>query len=268
MKKEKYRRRKKTGPKKKKKIIISIILLTLSLGSVIYFSIPFIKDYYDGWKDQQLLSKIKDYDSTKLTVDERLAQKPDIENLRQTYNEDIQGWIYIPGTNIDEPVVQGVNNWDYLYYNYDGSYNGLGAIFLDVKASPDMSMQTTFMFGHETYNGLKFSQIKKYLDKDFAKTYKRIYYFSKDKKQYTYEVLGIQLVESKNNLYIKENLKRSDEDTQYLIDTLKTFDNIDQSKVENLTKDDSILVLGTCVDNVDTGHRYYLVAKLVETTDY
>ena len=46
-------------------------------------------------------------------------------------NEDFIGWLNVPGTNIDEPVVQTDNNDDYLHTNFQGEYEYSGTLFAD-----------------------------------------------------------------------------------------------------------------------------------------
>lgn len=53
----------------------------------------------------------------------------DFDALAQT-NPEIVGWIYVPGTNINYPVVQTNNNSKYLNTLFDGTSNASGAIFL------------------------------------------------------------------------------------------------------------------------------------------
>lgn len=51
-------------------------------------------------------------------------------------NEDIVGWVYMPGTSIDYPIVQGENDEEYLQKDFTGSTSGLvhkGTIFLSAR---------------------------------------------------------------------------------------------------------------------------------------
>ncbi|OQB20339.1 MAG: Bacterial SH3 domain protein [Firmicutes bacterium ADurb.Bin182] len=50
------------------------------------------------------------------------------------YPEDVKGWIYVPGTNIDYPVMFGTNlhgsSWYYDQRNYTGSSDSKGSIYM------------------------------------------------------------------------------------------------------------------------------------------
>ena len=54
-------------------------------------------------------------------------------------NEDVVGWLYIAGTNINYPVVQGDDNKQYLNRLIDGKYNGAGSLFMDYRNASDLS---------------------------------------------------------------------------------------------------------------------------------
>lgn len=52
-------------------------------------------------------------------------------------NADFLGWLAIPDTTINFPVVQGRDNQHYLSHAFDGSYSVFGCPFLDNRTAPD-----------------------------------------------------------------------------------------------------------------------------------
>lgn len=90
----------------------------------------------------------------------------DFDALAQI-NSDIVAWIYIPGTNINYPVVQGRDNDHYLYYMFDGGYNRAGCIFLDVNVSADFSAPNSVLHGHNLMNGTMFASLVEYQKQAF-----------------------------------------------------------------------------------------------------
>ena len=78
----------------------------------------------------------------------------------EAINPDTVGWIYVPGTNINYPVVQGDDNTTYLTRLFDGSGNGSGTIFLDKDGTaPGMVDQQTTLYGHHMNNRTMFYEI-------------------------------------------------------------------------------------------------------------
>lgn len=90
----------------------------------------------------------------------------DFETL-QAINPDIIAWIYIEGTAINYPVVQGDDNGYYLKHLADGSYNGSGAIFMDYRNDSDFSDSHTIIYGHHMKNGTMFSGLDGYKKQAF-----------------------------------------------------------------------------------------------------
>ena len=98
--------------------------------------------------------------------DKTVWPQVDFEQLAQI-NPDVVGWIYIEGTNISYPVVQGKDNDDYLRRMFDGGYNRSGCIFLDADCDRDFSDRHTIIYGHNMKNNSMFSGLMDYKDQRF-----------------------------------------------------------------------------------------------------
>ena len=62
-------------------------------------------------------------------AEESLVPEIDFVSLKEI-NEDVVGWLYLPDTVINYPVVQGEDNSYYLKHLVDGSYNANGSLFV------------------------------------------------------------------------------------------------------------------------------------------
>lgn len=90
----------------------------------------------------------------------------DFDALRQI-NSDVVGWIYIPDTRVNYPVLQGRNNDQYLYRLMTGEYNAAGSVFLDAAVPPDFSRSNTPIYGHNMKNGSMFADVTGYKGQEF-----------------------------------------------------------------------------------------------------
>ena len=90
----------------------------------------------------------------------------DFEALAQV-NPDVVGWIYIPDTNINYPIVQGQDNDHYLTHMFDGKRNRAGAIFMDYRCDPYFFDRHTIIYGHHLKNKTMFSRLMRYKKQAF-----------------------------------------------------------------------------------------------------
>ncbi|MBE6876421.1 MAG: class B sortase [Ruminococcus sp.] len=82
------------------------------------------------------------------------------------------GWIYIPDTNIDYPVVQAKDNDFYLHNGFDGQYNyELGCPFLDYRCQHDFSGYTSIVYAHNIEDRAMFADVSLYKEKAFMQTH-------------------------------------------------------------------------------------------------
>ena len=75
-----------------------------------------------------------------------------------TEHSDSVAWLYIPGTNIDYPVMQSGDNDYYTRRAADGSYLYAGSLFMDYRCSSDFSDFNSVIYGHNMGNGTMFAR--------------------------------------------------------------------------------------------------------------
>lgn len=81
-------------------------------------------------------------------------------------NPDIVGWVQVPGTGIDYPVVQGTED-EYLHLAFDGTDSRAGTPFLDPLNSADFSDKVSFVYGHSLLDGSMFSELANYSEQGY-----------------------------------------------------------------------------------------------------
>lgn len=81
-------------------------------------------------------------------------------------NGDCIGWLSIDGTNISYPVMHTPSDpQKYLRRNFYGKYSQSGVPFLDGRC--DLQSSNLIIYGHNMRNGTMFSDLKRYVDRDF-----------------------------------------------------------------------------------------------------
>lgn len=105
-------------------------------------------------------------------------------------NSDIIGWLYIPETSIDYPILKGESDTEYLSKDVDGQYNPLGTIFTYADASETLTDARTILFAHNMLQYQMFGELKRYLDKDFRGKHEKIYIYT-EKKTMVLQVFSV-----------------------------------------------------------------------------
>lgn len=83
-------------------------------------------------------------------------------------NPDIYAWIYIPGTNVDYPILQHPDEKSYyLDHNIDGSEGYPGCIYTQNVNTKDWTDPNTVIYGHNMNDGSMFHDLHKFEDNVF-----------------------------------------------------------------------------------------------------
>ncbi len=179
----------------------------------------------------------------------------DLEALREV-NPDVLGWIWIPDTKINYPLMVGTDNEYYLNHTWDGNESLMGSIFLEHQNSSDLTDFNTMIYGHNMSNGSMFASLRNYSDEYFWNNHPYIYIRS-DEGVYRYEVFSQYITEVEGNAYGLE----------FATDRIKTLflneicgDSVVKTQIrpENT---DRILTLSTC-SGLDYSTRWVVHARM------
>ena len=105
-----------------------------------------------------------------------LAYRPSPEEavpVEKRISEDQTGWIAVPGTGIDFPVLQGSDNSEYLNRDPYGVFSYSGSIFLDYRNSADLSDGLSVIYGHHMSGGHMFGCLDAFRDREFLEEHAR-----------------------------------------------------------------------------------------------
>lgn len=113
---------------------------------------------------------------------ERPAAERNIQALI-TENADCIGWLSIDGTNISYPVMHTPSDpQKYLRRNFYGKYSQSGVPFLDGRCN--LQNTNLIIYGHNMRNGTMFSNLKKYVDRDFLNAHRTVKFETADGIRY------------------------------------------------------------------------------------
>ena len=183
-----------------------------------------------------------------------------------TQNRDTVGWLQIPGTSINNSVVQSHDNETYLRRNERREKDVYGCYFADYECSIGSREElspNTIIYGHsdlkDNPDGPRFSQLFRFTDPKFAKN-TPVIQFSTMQDFMNWQVFAV--------LYADLEFPFFYADPPGGIEKLAAAA-MEKSLYDygvTVGPDDHVLVLSTCTvkyGEKDTNHRFLVMAKLL-----
>ena len=139
---------------------------------------------------------------------ERPAAERNIQALI-TENADCIGWLSIDCTNISYPVMHTPSDpHKYLRRNFYGKYSQSGVPFLDGRC--DLQSSNLIIYGHNMRNGTMFSDLKRYVDRDFLNAHRTVKFETVDGIRYftVIEILRTDITDARYNHITAEDGSR------------------------------------------------------------
>ena len=90
----------------------------------------------------------------------------DLEAVK-AQNPDTVGWIILPDSRINYPIVKSKDNTEYLTTTFEGKTANSGAIFLDMYCPDDFNCDNAIVYGHNMKNGSMFRALNNMTDKEY-----------------------------------------------------------------------------------------------------
>ena len=168
-------------------------------------------------------------------------------------NPEAIAYVYAPGTELDEPVVQTGDNATYLDKTFDGGNEPyMGTVFMDTDNKKDFSDRLTWLFGHA--RGSKVGDHRMFNDVNY---YDKQEYFDQHpyvvietpERKYYYEAMCLVIVPETTAFY-----RTSFKDDKDFTTQLKKVYEDGQTKNPNIKikASDKYLVLSTCREEDET----------------
>ena len=178
-------------------------------------------------------------------------------------NPDMAGWINIPNTTLNYPVVQTPSESDYYLHRdfYDKSSRH-GTIFAHNSADLQKPSDIVTLYGHNMNDGSMFASLHKYASKEHYDTNPYIY-FDTLYEHRTYQIISVFEIDITKSDFAYHN---------YVDTNAFSFQNYITNCQELSLYDtgvsakygDKLLALSTCDNDYDNDNiRFVIVAKLV-----
>lgn len=160
------------------------------------------------------------------------------ESVRQidwdSLPDEVIAWVEVPGTNIDEPIVQATPDAPNAYLYKDVfDQGGYGTPYIDCECTIDSRF--VMVYGHHMSDGSVFADFASFSNEDYAREHNRIIVYKRSGETLELEVCAVDVVDAS-----RERL---------IIDQEESFENMMKSRdlvLSNLVETDQLFVFATC----------------------
>ena len=221
--------------KQKSKLLLDVIIIALIAISSFYLLFSMKENNNSYEKEMTNVISMVDDKSLEKGNQDKLVKLEEYQNYY--HNDDIIARLVIEGTNIDSLLVKTTNNKFYLNHTLYKTKNYKGSNFVDYRTPLD-SKQIN-IYGHNSKEGnMMFTELEKYLDKDFYEDHKYINLYD-GKNTRVYEIASVYIDKTSHEHIIVNPSNRKDH-----IDKLSQF-SIYKTDTD-LKEDDDLIILQTC----------------------
>lgn len=234
----------------KKKDKLSLVLIALGVVLLLVAGGLFGYSQWQYYAQSQINAKLAEY----AIVSDETNQPPEVDwTSLKAINDDVVGWIQIPGTNVNFPVYQGDDNETYLHTTAEGEYSVGGQIFMDCdNTAPGMINYQTLIYGHHLYDGSMFTPVDDLTDQSKFDEVDTIWYVT-ETATYELEPLFIYKSEATNADARKIDFSSNSDFQTYLSEALASASARSDDASDAIKVVSKVLTLCTCDYNNDFG---------------
>lgn len=229
---------------------------------------PDFRNHADKWTDtEQSVKKIQIQDKQQ---PEPIPEKlPQYREMSEEYPQ-LYGWLQIPDTQIDMPVMRTESDRDfYLHHDFSGTESAEGALFVDAESSIYPQDDNTVIYGHNMKNGHIFGTLKMYGDADFFQAHREIH-FDTLYETGVYEAVAVLKTRILNEdekgfryyQFFQYDNEKAFQECQDFVEANRMFES-----GGTLQYGDRILMLSTCEYSQENGRLVVVARKLHEKND-
>ncbi len=244
-----------SSKKKGISLILALVALVALVGGFVLFN-PFGKQTSSDKNNTSSSSSASSKEVKEVKYEPSQEEKEYLANRfaqLTAVNPEAIAYVYAPGTQLDEPVVQTGDNATYLDKTFEGGNQPLmGTVFMDTDNKKDFSDRLTWLFGHARGSQVEdhrmFNDVNFYDNQEYFNQHPYVVIETPERKYY-YEAMGLVIVPETTAFY--RTSFKDDEDF-----TTQLKHNYEGARTKNPTiqikASDKYLVLSTCREEDET----------------
>lgn len=244
-----------SSKKKGISLILALVALVALVGGFVLFN-PFGKQTSSDKNNTSSSSSASSKEVKEVKYEPSQEEKEYLANRfaqLTAVNPEAIAYVYAPGTELDEPVVQTGDNATYLDKTFEGGNQPLlGTVFMDTDNKKDFSDRLTWLFGHARGSKVEdhrmFNDVNFYDNQEYFNQHPYVVIETPERKYY-YEAMGLVIVPETTAFY-----RTSFKDDEDFTTQLKNIYEAARTKNPNIKikASDKYLVLSTCREEDET----------------
>lgn len=257
--------RRSRDPRKRAARIISVALFVVGIGLMVTAAGMWIYNQWQYGEQDRVIAEMATY--ADVSDDGTTPPQVDWAGLKAVNNE-VVGWLQIPGTVVNFPVYQASDNDKYLRQSPEGDYAIGGTVFMDyANTPPGMIDSQTILYGHHMFNGTMFKTISDMANQEMFDSVSTVWYVTED-ATYELEPLLVYETESDDQEARQFTFASEDELHVYLQGLLDRAVAKRSDAAEVISRTSRVLTLCTCnYDYGDSGRTLLVCVPKADAAD-
>lgn len=248
-------------------------LILFGIGAILFivYGVLQIKNIKDRQDYERTIVRFEDLKEYSIELTEEEGEEPETDVVAVSYqkffdeNEDMVGWLQIPDTEIDYPVMQTMEDEEYyLYRNFFKEKDRNGTLILDTDSDIHKTSNNLIIHGHNMKSGAMFASLLDYEDEQYLKEHSKIYFYTEEEKR-EYEVIAVfrtKVYSVKDEVFKYYNFfeATSQEEFDGFYNNIKKLSQYDTGVTAEFG--DEFITLSTCAYHTTNG-RFVVVGKRI-----
>lgn len=165
---------------KSKILFILMLIISAAFIASLIFLVVCLVDFVMPEEQESLIEHTESEPVTEQSIEATVVSAPTcpysyLRTMDESVNTDMIGWLYIPNTEIDYPVMQSYEDPDfYLSRDFYKTASPYGCPYLQSSCNPLLPSDNLIIYAHDMDDGTMFAPLRKYKDFEFYKKHKTV----------------------------------------------------------------------------------------------